>query len=182
MPRNPKQDQNLKPIKKGDLTDEELKKRASNGGKKSGEARRKKRDAKQAARYILDLAAKGKVADNLTELGIKENDQTNMVALQTRLFTMAISGNIDAYMTLMKIAGYDPKEIRDERESVNADRRRDTETKLKAEAMASRNMDNADVSVNLNNEDGASDVVIYLPRIEDPESLEMPEEEDGEDG
>lgn len=33
-------EQNLKPIRKGDLTKEELKKRQSNGGKKSAQARR----------------------------------------------------------------------------------------------------------------------------------------------
>lgn len=36
-------EQNLKPIRKGDLSSEELKKRQSNGGKKSAEARREKR-------------------------------------------------------------------------------------------------------------------------------------------
>lgn len=180
MARNPKQDANLKPYKKGDLSPEEARKRGINGGKKSGEVRRNRRDAKQAARYILNLAAKGKIAENLTDLGIEENEQTNMVALQTRLFTMAVGGNLDAYMTLMKMAGYDPKEERDERESINADRRRDVETQYKMDVMAARGIDNADVSVNLNDEDGKSDVVIYLPKIENPEELEMPEE-DGEE-
>ena len=36
-------EQNLKPIRKGDLSKEELKKRQSNGGLKSAEARREKR-------------------------------------------------------------------------------------------------------------------------------------------
>lgn len=36
-------EQNLKPIRKGDLSNEELKKRQSNGGKKSAEARREKK-------------------------------------------------------------------------------------------------------------------------------------------
>lgn len=36
-------EKNLKPIRKGDLSNEELKKRQSNGGKKSAEARREKR-------------------------------------------------------------------------------------------------------------------------------------------
>lgn len=36
-------EQNLKPIRKGDLSSEELKKRQSNGGKKSAEARREKK-------------------------------------------------------------------------------------------------------------------------------------------
>lgn len=36
-------EENLKPIRKGELTKEEAKKRGSNGGKKSAEARREKR-------------------------------------------------------------------------------------------------------------------------------------------
>ena len=36
-------EQNLKPIRKGDLSKEELKKRQSNGGKKSAQARREKK-------------------------------------------------------------------------------------------------------------------------------------------
>lgn len=107
MARNPKQDANLKPYKKGDITSEEAKKRGRAGGVKSGESRRAKRDAKSAVRYLLDLAAKGKIADNLKELGFPANEQTNMAALQARLFTMAMGGNIDAYTTLMRMAGYD---------------------------------------------------------------------------
>ena len=84
MARNPKQDANLKPYKKGDITSEEAKKRGRAGGVKSGESRRAKRDAKSAVRYLLDLAAKGKIADNLKELGFPANEQTNMAALQAR--------------------------------------------------------------------------------------------------
>ena len=62
MARNPKQDANLKPFQKGELTSEEAKKRGRAGGVKSGESRRAKRDAKSAIRYLLDLAAKGKIA------------------------------------------------------------------------------------------------------------------------
>ena len=81
MPRNPKQDANLKPIKKGDLTSEEAKRRGSNGGKKSGEARRAQRDLKATARYFASLAAKGTLEDNLQKLGVPKDDRTNMVAL-----------------------------------------------------------------------------------------------------
>ena len=54
MARNPKQDANLKPFHKGDLTSEEAKKRGRVGGVKSGESRRAKRDAKSAVRYLLE--------------------------------------------------------------------------------------------------------------------------------
>ena len=51
---NPKGNpQNLQPVR----TKEEAKKRGAAGGKKSGASRRKKRDARQAIRYVLDMAS-----------------------------------------------------------------------------------------------------------------------------
>lgn len=185
MARNPKQDANLRPIKKGELSKEEAKKRGQAGGKKSGESRRAKRDARSAARFLLELAAKGKIADNLTELGFPVNEQTNMAALQARLYTMAMGGNLDAYMTLMKMAGYDPEENRKERESVSADRRRDTEMEAKVTALGQA-PDGIRTSMSLKDEDGDSDVFIYMPEIVAEESCEMEEdanpEGEGTDG
>ena len=176
MARNPKQDANLKPIKKGELTREEAKKRGQAGGKKSGEARRAKRDARSAARFLLELAAKGKIADNLTELGFPVNEQTNLAALQARLYTMAMGGNLDAYMTLMKMAGY---ENRKERESVSADRRRETEMEAKVTALGQA-PDGIRTSMSLKDEDGDSDVFIYMPEIASEDECEFKEDNPGE--
>ena len=152
-----------------------MRKLRSAGGVKSGESRRAKRDAKSAVRYLLDLAAKGKIADNLKELGFPANEQTNMAALQARLFTMAMGGNIDAYTTLMRMAGYEPEENRKERESIAADRRREIELDAKVSALGS-NPEGMSASVNMSDEDGNNDVVIYMPQIASEESCEMKEE------
>lgn len=181
MARNPKQDANLKPIRKGDLSKEELKKRQTNGGKKSGEVRRSRRDAKSAVRYMLDLAAKGQIKDNLISLGVETKEQTNMVALQARLFTSAMNGNLEAYKELMKMAGYEPEENRKERESINSERRRDMETEAKVGALGG-NIENARIAVNMSNEDENNDVVIYLPQLEVEKDCELPPEDDGEQG
>lgn len=178
MARNPKQDANLKPFQKGDLTSEEAKKRGRAGGVKSGESRRAKRDAKSAVRYLLDLAAKGKIADNLRELGFPTNEQTNMAALQARLFTMAMGGNLEAYTALMRMAGYEPEENRKERESIAADRRREIELDAKVSALGS-NPEGMSASVNMSDEDGNNDVVIYMPQIASEESCELKEDGDG---
>jgi len=175
MARNPKQDANLKPIKKGELTSEEAKKRGQAGGKKSAESRRAKRDARSAARYLLELAAKGKIAENLTELGFPVNEQTNLAALQARLYTMAMGGNLEAYMTLMKMAGYDPEENRKERESVSSDRRREAEMEAKVAALG-QSPDGMRTSVNLKDEDGDNDVVIYMPEIASEDECEFEED------
>lgn len=183
MARNPKQNANLKPFQKGDLTSEEAKKRGRAGGVKSGESRRAKRDAKSAVRYLLELEAKGKIADNLRELGFPTNEQTNMAALQARLFTMAMSGNLEAYTSLMRMAGYEPEENRKERESIAADRRREIELDAKVSALAS-NPEGMSASVNMSDEDGNNDVVIYMPQIASEESCEFKEtvDEDPTDG
>lgn len=172
MARNPKQDANLKPFQKGDLTSEEAKKRGQAGGKKSGEVRRARRDAKSAVRYLLEMAAKGQVKANLAELGYPVNEQTNMAAVQARLFTMAMSGNLEAYMTLMKMGGYEPEENRKERESVAADRRREIELDAKVSALGS-NPDGMSAALNLSDEDGNNDVVIYMPELMSEESCEV---------
>lgn len=166
-------------------TSEEAKKKGSAGGKKSGEVRRenarRKRDAREAARFILELAATGQLAENLEKLGVETEDQTNMAALQASLFTYAMRGDLNAYMALMKMAGYDPEENRKERESVAADRRRETEIEAKMTALG-QNPDGMRTSLSLKDEDGDSDVFIYMPEIASEESCEMEEETSQEDG
>jgi len=149
-------------------TPEEAKVKGAAGGRRSGEVRREKaerrKDAREAIRYLLDLAARGKLDSNLQELGYPEGERTNMAALQARLFTMAMSGNLDAYMTLMRMAGYEPEENRKERESVASDRRREAEMEAKVAALG-QSTDGLRASVNLKDEDGDNDVVIYMPEI-----------------
>ena len=178
MARTKKQLDNLKPIRKGDLSEEELKKRQRNGGKKSAEVRREKRDARQAARYILGLAAKGQISENLKNLGLPDGDRTNMEALQARLFTMAMSGNLDAYKELMRTAGYDPEENRRERESVSSDRRRDIEVEAKLKTLG-QNIDGSTIAINQADEDGRSDVVIYMPQMMTEEECQVEDSTDG---
>lgn len=180
MARNPKQDANLKPIRKGDLSKEELKKRQSNGGKKSGEVRRAKRDAKSAIRYLLDLPPTTTLKNNLKEMGFPINEQTNMAALQARLFAMAMGGNIEAYNTLMKMAGYEPEENRKERESIASDIRREKELEAKVNALGG-DIDGARMAVNLHDEDEVNDVVIYMPEIASEDSCTADEEKPNEE-
>lgn len=95
---------NLKPVR----TKEEAKKRGKNGGIKSGEARRKKRDAKQAAKMILDLPASNQLSKNLESLGVKEEDFTNRVALFARAYVKAVAGDVTAMRFIIEMAGETP--------------------------------------------------------------------------
>lgn len=164
-------------------TSEQAKKKGSAGGKKSGEVRRenarRKRDAREAVRFILDLAAQGQLAENLEKLGVETEDQTNMAALQASLFTYAMRGDLNAYKTLMKMAGYDPEENREERESIAADRRRETEMEAKVTALGQA-PDGIRTSMSLKDEDGDSDVFIYMPEIASEDECEFKEDNPGE--
>ena len=60
-------EQNLKPIRKGDLSKEELKKRQSNGGKKSAEARRERKLIKDRILERIGEADWDTMIDNLID-------------------------------------------------------------------------------------------------------------------
>lgn len=163
------------------ITDSETAKtRGSEGGKKSGEVRREKaqrqRDARDSARFLLQLAAKGKLKQNLKELGLPDDECTNMMALHARMLTAAMQkADIETYFALLKIAGFDPEEERKERESLASDRRREMELEAKIAALG-RGAPTADISIALDDEDNHDDVVIYMPQIASEESCqEQPE-------
>lgn len=152
---------------------ETARERGRNGGLKSAEVKKAKRDARESIQYLLGQMTKSsKIRENLKELGVEENEFTNMIALHGRLFSMAMSGNIEAYLTLMKMGGYDPEETRKERESIASDRRRELELDAKVAAL-NRGGDPSGMSVNLPDEDGENDVVIYMPQIDSEEDCEL---------
>lgn len=158
-------------------TTEDAQKKGRNGGIKSGESKRIKRDARETIQYMLELAVKSpKIKQNLSDLSFQEEDFTNMAALQARLFAMAMAGDIEAYRTLMKMGGYEPEENRHERESINADKRKETELDAKMEALHYAPQGDTKLALSLNDEDGDSDVVIYMPAIADEKSCEFKEE------
>ena len=155
---------------------ETAKERGRNGGLKSAEVKKAKKDAREATQYFLGRMTKMEsVRTNLKELGIEVDEYTNMMALIGKLWTMAMAGNLDAHAMLMKLGGYDPEEIRKERESIAADRRRNLEVDAKI-ATLNKGGDPSGMSVNFPDEDGENDVVIYMPQIEKEEDCEMKED------
>ncbi|MCX4355819.1 MAG: hypothetical protein OSJ43_06295 [Oscillospiraceae bacterium] len=148
----------------------------SRGGIKSGEVRRAKKDAREAMKFLLDLPAKGNLNSNLKELGYSEGERTNLAALSARIFTIAMSGNLDAAKELLKIAGYDPEEIRKERESLSSDERRGKELDAKINALMGKS--EGDISINMKDEDDDNDVVIYMPQIASEEECQMKGEDE----
>lgn len=162
-----------KQYKKGSV---EARENGRKGGIKSGESKRNKREARDSIRYLLELSAKKNLETNLKELGFPTEELTNMNALHARLFTMAMSGNLEAYLTLMKMGGYEPEENRKERESIASDARREKELEAKVNALGG-DMDGAQMAVNLHDEDANNDVVIYMPQTASEESCTVEEDE-----
>ena len=103
--------ENLKKIR----TTEEAKIKGRNGGKKSGEVRRAKRDAKSAAKLILDLPCAESIARNLKGMNLSEEDYTNRVGIMARLFAEAMSGNVTAIRTMVELAGELPNQQLEEK-------------------------------------------------------------------
>ena len=107
--------ENLRPPK----TSEEAKKRGRNGGKKSGEVRRRKRDAREAAKLILNLPCSDSMKKNLRAMAIDEEDFTNRVALFARAYVLAMGGDVNAMKFIIETSGETPKQQLEERRFEN---------------------------------------------------------------
>ena len=84
-------EENLRPIQKGELTSEEAKKRGSNGGIASGKARREKATMRKTLEMLLDEKnSKGKTYKELATLGLLKG---------------AINGNASNYRTILETLG-----------------------------------------------------------------------------
>lgn len=82
-------EENLKPIKKGQLSKEELKKRQSNGGKKSGEKRRERKLLKEELLMLL------------------ANDETQK-KISLALLKKALEGDVKAFEVIRDTIGEKP--------------------------------------------------------------------------
>lgn len=108
-------EQNLKPVR----SESEAREKGAKGGKASGASRRRKRDAKEAAKMILDLASTEKLDKYLDELNIKARDRTNLVAIIARHTLQAQSGNVNSARFVLELAGYLQKNSQDNNFNVN---------------------------------------------------------------
>ena len=135
------------------------KERGAKGGQRSQEVQRVKRDAQSSARYMLDLATKGVIDKNLKALGYAENERTNMAALHAKLLTMAMAGDLQAYIQLMKTAGYDTEELRKDRDL----ERRISETEARISSITNGDVAGISYAESTNDDGDSYDTVIYVP-------------------
>lgn len=101
--------ENLKPIET--LSKEEAKKRGSKGGKASVKARRERKAMRKQLEMLLELPLKNEdIKDKIKELGIKENDIDNQMAITTALYQKALTGDTKAYELIRDTIGERPIE------------------------------------------------------------------------
>lgn len=147
---NPKGNpENLKPVR----TTDEAKKRGAAGGRASGAARRKKRDARSAISLLLNMAVRESLEENMEEMGFQEEDWTNMNAMWARIFTDAMSGDKAAQKMILDYGGFNPEFMLREKES-----------KARIRAMKEESERRTMYGDNVDGQRGdADDVQIYLP-------------------
>lgn len=142
-----RREDNLIPF--SERTEEDQRRIRSAGGKKSGEVRRKKRDARQAAKLILNLPVEfDAVKANLKKMGVDPDDMTNMVALMARMFTKGIEGDEKAVRLLLEMSGDTP-------------RQKNEDARLKMEKEKHRK--EMEIMSESNTTEETDDLVIYVP-------------------
>ena len=141
---NPKGNpENLKPVRTTDAA----------GGRASGAARRKKRDARSAISLLLNMAVRESLEENMEEMGFQEEDWTNMNAMWARIFTDAMSGDKAAQKMILDYGGFNPEFMLREKES-----------KAKIRAMKEESERRTMYGDNVDGQRGdADDIQIYLP-------------------
>lgn len=104
-------EKNLKPLGDGSRTKSEERKIQSDGGKKSGESRRRKRSMKAAVKMVMDMAVSNEeIADKLIRCGFQEEDITNQIAIIVAMVNQAAAGNVKAAAFLRDTMGESPTE------------------------------------------------------------------------
>lgn len=85
----------------------EVRENGAKGGRKSGEARRKKRDMKTKLKMLLELPACDNDMAELEALGISAEDSDNEMVILKGLFLKAAEGDVQAVREIRNILGKD---------------------------------------------------------------------------
>lgn len=89
-------------------TPEELRRMTSNGGKKSGEVRRKKKVLKERMKALLEMPVSDcNDLDKALLMGINGTEIDNETLLVVALFEQAKSGNVKAFQEIRNLIGQD---------------------------------------------------------------------------
>lgn len=136
--------ENLKPLGDGSRTKKEERKIQSEGGKKSGEARRRKRDMKNAAKMLLNMQIsplQTTMKAVLQSFGIPEDEMNYQMAVLAAQLLKAGNGDTNAATFLRDTAGENPnvqireKELAQRRKELRAQQAKDEEESSLADAI-----------------------------------------------
>lgn len=107
-------EKDIEKYKFNNLTQEELQKLASKGGKASVEARRKKKEMRETLSMIMSLKTQGNVTETLKSFGITdEEDHTLGTLASVKLFQEVLKGGkngINAFTVVRDTIGEKPVE------------------------------------------------------------------------
>lgn len=119
-------EQNLKPIKKGELTKEEAKKRGSNGGKKSAKVRKQKKLFKEIFIELLSydiekFTTNEELLEKLTEINPLFAHKIDVkTVISAQVLKKAINGDLAAISMLKAQIGEEPvQEINQTNQNIN---------------------------------------------------------------
>ena len=103
-------EQNLKRFgkEKPAPTSEEAKKAGSKGGKASAEARAEAKTTREIAKMLDSLAVTGKNKEELEQLGVPDDDQTQQTVRLVALHKKAMTGDVAAIKLWLEITGEAP--------------------------------------------------------------------------
>jgi Holliday junction resolvasome RuvABC ATP-dependent DNA helicase subunit len=95
-----------------ELTEEEQRKMASEGGKASGEARRKKKLIREQLELLLSLPLKDENAKRkLEQIGIDADNLDNQMAMVISIWNKALKGDIQAFNSIRDSVGEKPSDV-----------------------------------------------------------------------
>jgi hypothetical protein len=86
-------------------TTKEAREIGAKGGRASGVARRKKRDAKESAKLFLQLTATGNLNMYLEQLNVKTADRTNVMGIIAKHVIKAQSGDEKSARLVFELSG-----------------------------------------------------------------------------
>lgn len=98
-------------IAANELTEEQLRKMASNGGKKSAEVRRRKKTMREALEMLMYNTELPEATKQMLEAeGVKESDFNHQMVITRSLIAKAESGDVQAYNAICAMIGEKPAE------------------------------------------------------------------------
>lgn len=113
-------EKNLRPIKKGQLTKEEAKRRGRNGGIKSGQVRKERKTCKEILLMISDFSPSPEIVKSLKKIfpELKDEDITYKAVMVLKQLGKALKGDTEAFRVCRDTMGEKPTDKVEQRTEI----------------------------------------------------------------